>query len=152
LPCGLNVPVLREKKVVGGGYRQNALCPVCGSFDRERLLYLYLSQKTDIFKNAQTLLHIAPEEQLTNILCTKTHLDYVTADLFSENVVVKMDIINTPFNDLSFDAIICNHVLEHVIDDRAAMAELHRVLRSGGWAILQVPISLSLDKPTRIFL
>ena len=38
-----------------------------------------------------------------------------------------------------FDAIICNHVLEHVPDDRAAMLELRRILRPGGTAILMVP-------------
>ena len=48
--------------------------------------------------------------------------------------------------DDSFDAIICNHVLEHVDDDRQAMAELFRVLGPGGWAILQVPISRRLER------
>ncbi len=60
--------------------------------------------------------------------------------------MVRMDITDIQFPENSFDAIICNHVLEHVIDDYKAMTELHRVLKPGGWAILQVPISLSLDK------
>jgi SAM-dependent methyltransferase len=34
----------------------------------------------------------------------------------------------------------CSHVLEHVEDDRRAMAELFRILRPGGWAFLSVPI------------
>lgn len=46
----------------------------------------------------------------------------------------------------SFDAALCIHVLEHVEDDRHAMAELHRVLRPGGWALVSVPIRL--DRPT----
>ena len=44
----------------------------------------------------------------------------------------------------SSDAIICNHVLEHIPDDRKAMKELRRVLKPGGWGILQVPISYVL--------
>ena len=36
------------------------------------------------------------------------------------------------------------NVLEHVHEDRQAMAELRRVLKPGGWAILQVPISYVL--------
>jgi ubiquinone/menaquinone biosynthesis C-methylase UbiE len=57
-----------------------------------------------------------------------------------------MDITNIPCPDNCFDAIICNHVLEHIIDDRQAMRELYRTLKSGSWAILQVPLSLSLHK------
>ena len=41
---------------------------------------------------------------------------------------------------------ICNHVLEHIIEDKKAMCEILRVLKIGGKAILQVPISLSLEK------
>jgi predicted SAM-dependent methyltransferase len=41
--------------------------------------------------------------------------------------------------------IICNHVLEHIIDERRAMYELYSILKQGGWAILQVPISVSLE-------
>jgi ubiquinone/menaquinone biosynthesis C-methylase UbiE len=36
--------------------------------------------------------------------------------------------------------VVCNHVLEHVPDDRAAMGELRRVLSPHGWAILQSPL------------
>jgi SAM-dependent methyltransferase len=69
---------------------------------------------------------------------------YVSADLSSPDVMVRLDIVRSPFCDGSFDAIICNHVLEHVPDDRAAMRELLRLLKPGGWALLQVPIGLSL--------
>lgn len=55
-----------------------------------------------------------------------------------------MDITDIRFPDDYFDEIICNHVLEHVIDDGKAMSELYRILNPGGWAILQVPISLTL--------
>ena len=67
-PFGLKIPVLSEKKVVGGGYRTNAICPVCGSIERERVLYLFLLHKTDIFENPQKVLHIAPEARVTDVL------------------------------------------------------------------------------------
>jgi len=60
--------------------------------------------------------------------------------------MIQMDITDIPFFVDAFDAIVCNHVLEHVIDDRNALAELLRVLKPAGWTILQVPMSLSLDK------
>ena len=63
-PYGHTFPVLTEKKVVGGGYRKNNLCPVCGSLDRERLLYLYLRHKTDLLDGPRKLLHVAPERRV----------------------------------------------------------------------------------------
>ena len=58
--------------------------------------------------------------------------------------MVKMDITDIQYDDDSFDAIVCCHVLEHVLDDRKAISEFYRTLKPGGWAILQVPVSLSL--------
>ena len=54
--------------------------------------------------------------------------------------MVHMDITDIRFPDESFDVIYASHVLEHVDDDRRAIRELHRVLRTGGWAVLPVPI------------
>lgn len=50
-----------------------------------------------------------------------------------------MDIHHMPFEANRFDVVLCNHVLEHVQDDLQALREIHRVLKSGGRAILQVP-------------
>jgi SAM-dependent methyltransferase len=46
----------------------------------------------------------------------------------------------------SFDAILCVHVLEHIEDDRLAICELYRVLKPGGFAVLQVPLDYERDK------
>ena len=150
LPVGLALPVFEQQHIVGGGLRLDALCPICGSVDRERLVYLYLVHRTDIFQiqaaRSRRLLHVAPELRLEKILNMSAAAEYLTADLASSNVMVSMDITDIRFPDNSFDAIICNHVLEHVIDDRKAMSELYRVLKPGGWAILQVPLSLKLDR------
>jgi SAM-dependent methyltransferase len=67
-------------------------------------------------------------------------LNYFTADLTSKLADVKVNIANLAYKDNSFDVILCNHVLEHVEDDRKAMRELFRVLIPGGWAILNSPI------------
>ena len=145
-PFGLKIPVLTKKKVIGGGYRLNALCPVCYSTDRERLAYLYLSKKTNIFTEVAKLLHVAPEPGLSKIIKKHSNIDYLTADISSDDVMVKMDITEINFPDKTFDIIICNHVLEHIVDDRKAMRELFRVLKPGGWGILQVPMSLSIER------
>lgn len=41
--------------------------------------------------------------------------------------------------DASVDAVWCAHVLEHVLDTGRALAEIHRVLRPGGWLFLSLP-------------
>jgi ubiquinone/menaquinone biosynthesis C-methylase UbiE len=59
--------------------------------------------------------------------------------------MVKMDITDIQYPDESFDTVICNHVLEHVSDDRKAMREFYRILKKDGWAVLLVPIA-DIDK------
>lgn len=61
-------------------------------------------------------------------------------------VMIRMDITDIATPDNQFDCIICYHVLEHVPDDVKAMRELLRVLRPGGWAILQSAVRQNLDK------
>lgn len=144
-PLGFDFPVIVEKQIVGGGIR-TALCPVCASSDRIRLLYLFLQNKTPLFTDKIRLLHFAPEPALQQIIEKYRNVNYLTADLYQENVMEKIDITAIPHPDNSFDAVLCNHVLEHIPDDAKAMSELYRVLKPGGWAILQVPFSKVLDK------
>lgn len=130
----------------GKSSRSNALCPNCLSLERHRLMWLFLKDKTDFFQNKELkILHVAPE------LCfikrfEKVHGDnYITADLESPLAKVKMDVHDIPFEDNSFDVVFCNHVLEHVDDDFKVMKEFQRVLKPGGWAILQSPIWYHLE-------
>jgi predicted SAM-dependent methyltransferase len=144
LPAGLSIPVLKEKQVIGGGYRANAVCPCCQSLDRERLVYLYLKSKTGVFHHNVRLLHIAPEKRLQEVLAPRLNIEYHSVDTNSPLATVRMSATDLGYQTSFFDVIICNHVLEHIPNDRKAMSELHRVLKPGGWAILQVPISMSL--------
>jgi SAM-dependent methyltransferase len=52
---------------------------------------------------------------------------------------VQGDGLRLPFGDGAFDRVICSEVLEHLHDDRTAMAELARVLRPGGTMAITVP-------------
>jgi len=107
--------------------------------ERHRHLWLFLRERTDLFARPLRLLHFAPEAVFRAQLASLPNLDYVTADLARGRASVRADIMKIPFADASFDAILCNHVLEHVPDDKLAMGELLRVLRPGAWAVLQVP-------------
>jgi SAM-dependent methyltransferase len=119
--------------------RENALCPNCLSLERHRLMWLYLKERTGFFKNGLHVLHIAPEACFIKRF-EKIHGEkYITADIESPLAKVKMDIHQIPFEQNTFDVVLCNHVLEHVRDDIKAMNEIQRVLKPQGFAILQVP-------------
>jgi ubiquinone/menaquinone biosynthesis C-methylase UbiE len=72
----------------------------------------------------------------------QVNLEYTTTDLLSPLADIKADICNLPFQDNSYDMILCNHVLEHIPDDTKAMQELYRVMKSGGMGIFQIPQDL----------
>jgi len=128
--------------------RPNALCPGSLSLERHRLLWLYLKNKTNFFKQKLDVLHVAPEQCFIKPFRKQHGKKYITADIESPLANVKMDVHDVPFPDNSFDVVICNHVLEHVEDDRKALGELYRVLKSGGWAVFQIPIFHPFPKTT----
>ncbi|GAB3171272.1 class I SAM-dependent methyltransferase [Telluribacter humicola] len=133
----------REFLPYGRSGRDNALCPNCLALERHRLMYLYLKRKTNFFRDNLKVLHVAPEYCFINRFESMKNLDYITADIESPLAKVKMDIHSIPFEANTFDVAICNHVMEHVDDYVRAMSELHRVLRPGGWAIIQSPQDFS---------
>lgn len=120
--------------------RENALAPDSMSLERHRLMWLYMKEKTNFFDDNLRFLHIAPEYCFINIFKKMKNIDYVTGDLISPWADVKMDVHDIPFEENTFDVVICNHVLEHVQDSHKVMTEFFRVMRSGGWGIFQVPI------------
>jgi len=125
--------------------RPDAICPGCGAHERHRALWIYLRDEMTVGERPIDMLHFAPEYALDLNLAPLRNLRRTTADLDGAGVDMAVDITAMPFADQSFEAVICSHVLEHVPDDRAAMAELLRVLRPGGWALVMVPIDKSLE-------
>lgn len=128
-----------------GNQRNNVLSPSTLSLERHRLLWLYLKNETDFFTENLKVLHFAPEQAFYKRFRKLKNLDYTTTDLYSPLADVKADICNLPFNDNSYDVILCNHVLEHIPDDTKAMQELYRVMKPGGWGIFQIPQDLSRE-------
>lgn len=122
-----------------GTMRANVLSPGTLSLERHRLCWLYLKRHTGVFSDALKVLHFAPEQAFYPRFRALKNIDYTTTDLNSPLADVKADICALPFEDNTYDLIICNHVLEHIPDDLKAMSELLRVLKPGGLAILQVP-------------
>jgi hypothetical protein len=106
LPTGLDLPVLRERAVVGG-YRSDGACPRCESFDRERMFVLYLSRCTDVFERPLRLLHVAPEAHLERVIRGQRSIDYLSVDLDAPGVMMKLDITRIQMPDDQFD---CHHL------------------------------------------
>lgn len=123
-------------------------CWVCFSYPRTRAFKLllddYLSDKERV-----RFLHIAPEAVLNKWLSSDSRVEYIACDKrmagyeYPENVI-DADILALPFEDNSFDFVLCSHVLEHVKRDRVAIGELFRVMKPGGEGIIQVPIDEDL--------
>ena len=134
--------------------RERAKCPGCGSLERHRVLWLFLERETELFERPGAMLHIAPEYALQRRLSQLPGLHYVSGDLDSALADHELDVMDIPFADGSFDFLICNHVLEHVEDDRRALAEINRVLAPGGWAILMCPVdyrrATTLEDPAAV--
>ncbi len=130
--------------------RPNALCPGCGSLERHRLLLAALERlwADNTLRHGGRLLHVAPEPALAAVF--QRDFDYLSIDLDERRAMVAMDLTALTFADGTFDAIVCNHVLEHVPDDHIALAELHRVMKVGGWGSIQVPMDgeVTREDPT----
>lgn len=132
--------------------RTNALCPNCNSLERHRLLWRFLKKETNLISNKKIkLLHFAPEKVFINQFANFKNIEYFPCDLQPELYgnkqkvkILKADITNIPFKDNTFDVILCNHVLEHIEDEKLAMSELFRVMKINGWGIFQVPLNPKL--------
>jgi len=145
-----------ECNCCGGGFRRFRswsdeqgilwpMCPRCGSLGRMRVDWLFLNSRTDLLQSPKRLLHVAPEVCIGRHLERLPNISYLSADYASALAMEQMDITDIHYPDDSFDVILCNHVLVYVNDDRQAIREIFRVLSSGGWALLQVPIDISRE-------
>ena len=144
-------PLMRVMEMVGSD-PDRFECPHCGAHDRERhlLMYLRASGILDGLRG-KSVLHFAPEKRLSRfIVAAAGSTGYVQADLFPNAPgVQRVDMLDMQFEDGTFDCVIANHVLEHVDDDARALSEIRRVLKPGGFAILQTPYSRRLHRTWR---
>ena len=138
-------PLMRALAMVGSDV-DHFECPRCGAHDRERHLLMYLRAAGVLPElRGKSILHFAPEKRLAGLITAAGPSRHVQADLFPNSPdVQRVDMLAMPFDDGTFDGVIANHVLEHVGDVDRALAEIRRVLRPHGYAILQTPYSSKL--------
>ena len=120
--------------------RPNALSPSTLSLERHRALWVYLKECTDFFTDKSKMLHLAPEYCYIKRFKAMSNLEYITGDLDSPWADHHFDVHSIPFREDSFDILMANHLMEHVENDYKVLEEFNRVLKPGGWGILQVPI------------
>ncbi len=123
--------------------RINAQCPDCGSLERTRLIYRFITE-LGLVNVSTKLLHVAPEKCLHDVFRRQLGSNYMPVDKFEPGYrypagTQNMDITDIPLGDNSIDMVMAIHVLEHIPDDAKAIREIYRVLKPRGVAILQVP-------------
>ena len=127
-------------------HRENVLCPYDLTLERHRLMWLYLKDQSNYFTAEKlNVLHIAPEQCFHKKFKKQSNLNYLTGDLVSPIADMHFDLHQIPLEDNRFDVVFCNHVLEHVDDAHQCMSELYRVMKPGGWGVMQVPLDYNRD-------
>lgn len=124
----------------GNVKRQNAICPSCNTLERNRVLYLYLRDRTNFFHDKLSVLHFAPENKLEHMFLKMKNLSYISGDINPELAMQQVDIQSISFPDNHFDVIICSHVLGHVPDEFKALSELRRIIKPDGSVIIMTKI------------
>ena len=138
------------------GVRKKVRCPKCNSLERQRALW-YLLNRDNMIRPNMKVLEIAP---LNNLVFRKYFEDagcqYICIDKWKHGnpldkrdtswIDYEMDICSLEFDDETFDLVIVQHVIEEVPDDLKAFMEIARVLKSDGYALLEVPHDKNLRK------
>lgn len=144
--CACCKSSFREFAPFGDNRRKNAWCPKCESLERHRLLWMYFENKTNLYKAPLKVLHIAPETVFFRLFKKQKNIDYHPGDIYP-NLCPKgtayFDLLNHNLPDNSFDVIICNHVFQYIEDDKKAMEQVYKLMKKGGWGVMQVPIDTS---------
>lgn len=142
--CNVCGKTFRKMMSHGNIPRPNAECPNCLSLERTRVLWFYLKDRVIDKQTPLKVLHFAPEYGLKKEFLKYKNLHYKNVDINSDLADEVADITNIPFEDSSFDLILCSHVLGHVPDEKKAIAELYRVLKPDGQALVMTIIDWNL--------
>lgn len=143
---GFYSKVFYKYHIIGGGLRDNVICPFCGAIDRVRWQYRVLGKyMSGIFNDKCTVLHFAPESEISKRIQANVLCDYYAGDIVQGRSMHVVDVTNIQFRDDFFDYIIINHVLEHIENEKKAISEIKRVLKPKGKIKLSFPICTDID-------
>ena len=116
----------------------SAYCPGCGSYERQRALCLYLDRRRELVRG--DVLHVGPEAGVMKRYRREART-WLAVDLDASHPLIDraLDVTSLDLEDGSFDLVLCSHVLDVVAHEDRAVAELYRVTRPGGTALIQAP-------------
>src|SRR5262245_52731611 len=66
-------------------------------------------------------------------------LEIINSDVTPHNGCIVADAHNLPFDDSSFEGVVVQAVLEHVLDPIRCVSEIHRVLKPNGLVYSETP-------------
>lgn len=116
----------------------NSACPHCDSRSRHRGLAILIPELLSERPPARVL-HVSPEIVLRRVV-EPLAASYDTSDFAAADVTYPREDLTRPrIRPGSYDVILCNHVLEHIPDDAAAVAGLAWILRPNGIAVVTIP-------------
>ena len=145
--CWCSCSAVPREKMGTFNKREFASCPD-GSVERHRFLCHLLATKS--YSKLSRVLFVAPDPSAFDFITNAfPHADVIggykyIAGSFVPNTTHPMfdvDLTSMPFPNNFFDIVIVQHVLEHIEDDMQALREISRIIRSGGQALLEVPIN-----------
>lgn len=121
--------------------KENYGCPVCGAYDRDRLMIAFLEEVRAEGNEKLRMLQVAPSPAIERYALGRDDILYESTDLMMEGVTFQADLQHMDMvADAAYDIIVCSHVLEHVENDARAMQELHRILKPDGVCLVLVPL------------
>lgn len=121
--------------------KENYQCPICKSYDRDRLMIAFLEELQAEEDEKLKMLQVAPSVALEAYALSRDDIIYESTDIKMQDVTFQADLQNLYMvEDETYDIIICSHVLEHIENDAKAMGELFRVLKPEGVCLVLVPL------------
>jgi len=84
-----------------------------------------------------------PECFLIGSDCIPEPLENITKNI-SNIPLIQFDLVNCPLPDNSVDVVVALNVLEHIKNDEGALKQIYRILKPGGYAIIEVPANSQL--------
>ena len=143
--CRCNVCGSNYARFLPYGYvrRENALCPGCGSIESTRTLWFYLTNEVLGKKNKNKFLYCSPEKAILK------RLEKYEIDLNTKELVYFHTLGNKELSSLQggvYDVIIFSQLIQFVKDDIKVFHELRRLLRPGGFVLIQTIINPKMDR------
>lgn len=135
----LNCPICKTQSLHMDGVA--ARCPACGSTSYERLLRLYLQKKTRLYGLRHTVLVLEPTKGMHSLLQTIEKLEIVESSvgsLLSRNS-------GEEYASGKFDAVISSYDFTSSERDFAALTELVRIIKPGGWLLTAAHSSFYME-------